>query len=260
MSIIPLPGGADSLVEVLARNQVNGVLRSNALPSINPDIRGIVDTYFESDSPNLRSRQISPAGFSDSPVTLNALDYVNETIAEAFANSPTALPEQVQSGRIETTIGQLVTDLGLPSELLFVDNRSLPFYKQLWKYEGVDTVPGFLAGGVGEGGPPPSDVPLISDTRAILSDSKADILLEGGTLNLTTDYEVRISDAFDFDPGGGGSEDGYSEDVLVALGVQVLRTLEAGREAFDVPYNMEFEVSRSTSVPLPVAPDTTTLE
>ncbi|MEO1254285.1 MAG: hypothetical protein AAFY41_05300, partial [Bacteroidota bacterium] len=251
-------------LEAAVRHQVNAAIRDNLLTLENPDLQDIVDTYFESTSINSTPREIDSSGIVDNFVTTSALIVVTNQLAKAAAARSSAVKEVIDAGissaTIETTVGELVSELGLPSHLIFVDEDSndalieegKPLsYADIWKYSGVDNVPGFLIGGVGQGGAPPVGAPFFSDTRIISADSKITLIIEFGMfLSLEADYSVRIGDTFDFAPGGGGFEEGYSEEFKVAVGVEALRILERAGMTFDVPFFTEFSVSNSTVSPV----------
>ena len=221
------------IIELIARNRLNGHISASGLASKNPDLQTIVDLYFESTSPNTTPLRISSDGIKNAGTTSFALETITAELISAVAVNFTSLPgiDKLpglgESISHSTTIGQLVSNLGLSDDLISVNNLSDDFYTELWKYENIRTVGGLLIGGVGAGGGPPDNVPFRLDTRIIDPNSSIDILIEGGGfVELQANYSVKIEDTFDFEPGGGGYDEGYDEISLVTLAVETLASLE----------------------------------
>jgi hypothetical protein len=144
-------------------------------------------------------------------------------------------------------------------------------YAKWWEYTGPrETVPGLIAGGVGEGGSPPffNGVPTLLDERIIEEVGGTVIVhVNNGKAKLESNFEVQIKDTFDFNPGGYGpienpseidwdweNRDEVVEAFLIAGVVGAFATLEFFGRAFDVPFKTDFFPTNQT-VPFGTVPE-----
>ena len=245
---------------------INRLVRENNLAKKNPDVPGIVRDYFYSNSLN-SVRTISSGGFKDSPVTRNALQKITDLFAE-FSLELREVEQVLQNKEnktIQLKLGNFLDKLEQvykekleqvdkdklekfekhrfikDSQYLLITKESPDSLKKDWEYSGLDTVGGIIAGGVGSGGPPPCDIPVIPDCRKVSLDSRIDITINGVSkfVTITANYkDVTIQDTFDFFPGGFGKVENVGDTIKV-LGIGVLKILELFGYTYDVPFVTE---------------------
>ena len=258
-------GSALDLLETSAIAAIDTLIQINGLAEVNPDVRSVVDTYFDSTGEN-PTRTIDSGGFREDPVTQRALASATDKLSvrvRGLSEVQQAVSAR-EDKRIRIRLGDIEAAVGLPPEFDVTGGDDLETPAEAaWKYSGLSNVPGLLAGGVGEGAPPPRGVDTIADFRTVSRDSPIDIIIEGGTVAIEADYTVTVGDTFDFIPGGGGFDDAITEGLGsgnpppilierlgtfgVAAGVTGLQLLERTNRAFDVPFETTFASSVQSS-------------
>ena len=271
--VIPAGSYEATNLRSFARFAVNKVVEEFGLEDINSDVGTIVDRYFSNIplAPGQRL-SISSQGFAGSETTESALQaFSGEILAQrnTLYNTFSELRSAINNGTrgsISTNLREIGNILQLEDDLFNIQGSLQPRnqrserreeLRERWKYTGIRTVPGLLAGGVGVGGPPPSSADLLLDSREVSRNSNVDIIIDGGRLTLEIDYEVTLRDTFDFVPGGGGLLEGIAEFAtvegsplapLIGVGVSTLRTLEQLDLVADVPFETSFISTQSTSI------------
>jgi uncharacterized repeat protein (TIGR01451 family) len=206
------------------------------------DAHTIYEEYFDPHIPNpevtIQDAQ-DVAAFRDDPQTTIALETTLKVIEEGITNLPEvqAAINDFQNCDSQTythtfDVAELLPELGLEG-WLNVTKDSPGDATDAWNYKDVKTLPGVIAGGVGEGGPPPSGAVSSLDNR-MLSGSVTLEITPDGNATITGNFSVSIHDTFDFFPGGFGNSLG------TAAGVLGLHLLELSGMTADVPFNVSF--------------------
>jgi hypothetical protein len=221
----------------------------------------VVERYF--DGPHGGGEEVVGGKiFADDPQTEKALRELLTHISDAapFLREvseylDTYDPCNPRTFFIEYKLADLASEpvlSGTLPERLFVNSASS--VAPLWAYEGgIGTPPAFIAGGVGEGGPPPLGAPSTPDTREISGGVRIYIDTDGHSW-IVGDFHVDIHDTFDFLPGGTGpieKGDFGPFSLITAAGVGGLRLFEILGVTFDVPFRTSFDKSLDQEFTIP---------
>jgi len=156
------------------------------------------------------------AAFQNSSVTHNALQMTLEKIASAIQSDPPSDLQPILAAlkkagcdaqAVEKTwnVEELMPELEL-GNWMFVSMASDDDVRAMWDFGNTDAagaIAAQLAGGVGEGGPPPANADSSLDTRSI-SGTVTLKIAPNGSATLTGKFMVTVNDTFDFAPGGLG--------------------------------------------------------